>query len=482
MMEPWRKRLVLRLREGVALGRDEAGGAYLASPSLPAMSLGALPPVLLPAFERLGAEGGTVEALAEEVAEQGGPLLVATLLHHLRRMEQLALLAYAVRDGGATISILQPISPWFSLGSGETPPARRHVLSRFAYQRRVGAGLVLESPRCHALLRIEDARAAALCFALARPTAPAALTVPGASPEATTTLVGLLVAAGFLLPVDEDDHTEEDRAFELASWSFHDLVFHARSRPGRHASPCGKTFPFRGRVPPPPALRPPPAAADPPIALHRPNLDALVRDDRPFTAVLEGRRTVYAQGREPISVEQLGEFLYRSARVRAFFPATPETGYDITSRPSPAGGACHDLEVYLAVDRCGGLEPGLYHYDPAAHALARVQGRTPEVAALLQGAAQATIGGRLPQVLVCLASRFQRVSWSYEGISYAITLKNAGVLYQTFYLVATAMNLACNGVGRGDSDLFCKAAGTDYHAETTVGEFALGSRLEGDEK
>ncbi|MDC3981647.1 SagB family peptide dehydrogenase [Polyangium jinanense] len=481
MMEPWRRRLGLRFREGVNWSRDEGGAARLTSPSFPPIPLGALPQALLAAFERLGAEDPTIEALAEGIAAEDGPLVVATLLHHLRRLEQLALLAYAVRDGNTTIAVLQPISPWFSLGSGAITSERRYVLSRFAYQRRVGEGLVLESPRCHALLRIEDARTAALCFALARPTAPAALAVPGASSEAMTTLVGLLIAAGFVIPAEDAGGTEEEQAFELASWSFHDLLFHARSRPGRHLGPCGKTYPFRDRVPPPPALRPPRTTADPPIALYRPDLDALRTSDRPFTAVLEGRRSVYAQGREPISIEQLGELLYRSARVCAHVAATPECAYDFTLRPSPSGGACHDLEIYLAVDRCRGLSAGLYHYDPDAHTLSRIQGRTPEVTALLTGAAFATCRTELPQVLLCLASRFQRVSWSYEGISYSVTLKNAGVLYQTFYLVATAMDLACSGVGRGDSDLFCKAAGTNYYAETTVGELVLGSRPEGDE-
>ncbi|MDI1442738.1 SagB family peptide dehydrogenase [Polyangium sp. 6x1] len=481
MMETWRRPLGLRFREGVTWSLDANGAAQLTSSSFSPVSLGALPQALLTAFERLGAEGPTIEALAEGLAEQDGPLAVATLLHHLRRLEQLVLLAYAVRDVKTTIAVLQPISPRFSLGSGAIDPERRYVLSRFAYQRRVGEGLVLESPRCHALLRIEDARTAALCFALARPTAPAALTVPGASLEAMSTLVGLLVAAGFAIPAEDAGGTEEEQVFELASWSFHDLLFHARSRPGRHSGPCGKTYPFRDRVPPPPALRPPRASTDPPILLHRPDLDALRTSDRPFTAVLEGRRSVYAQGRVPISVEQLGELLYRSAGVRAHIPATPECCYDITMRPSPSGGACHDLEIYLAVDRCRGLDSGLYHYDPDAHALSRIQGRTPEVTTLLTDAAFATRHTELPQVLICLASRFQRVSWSYEGISYSVTLKNAGVLYQTFYLVATAMRLACSGVGRGDSDLFCKAAGTDYYAETSVGELVLASRTEGDE-
>jgi hypothetical protein len=44
------------------------------------------------------------------------------------------------------------------------------------------------------------------------------------------------------------------------------------------------------------------------------------------------------------------------------------------------------------------------------------------------------------------------------------------------YLAATAMGLAPCGVGVGDADLFARAAGTDYYAETSVGEFLLGSR------
>jgi hypothetical protein len=44
------------------------------------------------------------------------------------------------------------------------------------------------------------------------------------------------------------------------------------------------------------------------------------------------------------------------------------------------------------------------------------------------------------------------------------------------YLTATAMGLAPCAIGGGDSDLFAKAAATNYCAETSVGEFLLGSR------
>ena len=46
------------------------------------------------------------------------------------------------------------------------------------------------------------------------------------------------------------------------------------------------------------------------------------------------------------------------------------------------------------------------------------------------------------------------------------------------YLVATAMDLAPCGLGVGDSDLFARIVGTDYYAETSIGEFILGSKPE----
>lgn len=476
----WKTRLVLRFRERVSWSTEGADGPYLVAPPLCRLCLAHVPPVVRDALHGLLGDGRTEEELAEELSRQDGAWSVATLLVLLRRLEQLRLLAYAVRDESGVLASLHPISPWFELRPVALEARRPYVLSRFAYQRRVGQGMVLESPRCHAWLRLEAPAAAALCLALARPSTDESLaSETGRAPELIEAFLGLLLSAGLLLPADDSGRTEEEHAPQLAPWSFHDLLFHARSRLGRHAEPMGKTFPFRERFPAPPALRAPAKLMAAPIALHRPDLDALRAADPPFTAVLEDRRSLRLQGTEPLSLESLGEFLFRVARVRERPAGTP-AGYEITSRPYPSGGACYELELYLAVDRCEGLASGLYHYEPEGHLLCLRSERTPAVEALLAGAAASTASPRLPQVLLCLASRFQRVSWSYEGIGYAITLKNAGVLYQTCYLVATAMGLACCGVGLGDSDLFASAAGTDYYAETTVGELLLGSRGEGD--
>jgi SagB-type dehydrogenase family enzyme len=94
---------------------------------------------------------------------------------------------------------------------------------------------------------------------------------------------------------------------------------------------------------------------------------------------------------------------------------------------------------------------------------------------LLDNAAQANGTGERPQVLFVLTARFQRLNWKYETMAYAAILKNVGVLYQTMYLVATAMGLAPCALGAGDPELLGAITGDAYWMESSVGEFMLGS-------
>ncbi len=143
---------------------------------------------------------------------------------------------------------------------------------------------------------------------------------------------------------------------------------------------------------------------------------------------------------------------------------------------TPPAAACTSWKCTRS-SRPAACSPGLYHYDPAGHRLERLAGPTPEVAALLSDAARsAGVAPEGLQVLLILASRFPRLAWKYASLAYALTLKHVGVVYQTMYLAATAMGLAPCALGGGDSDLFARAAGVDYYAETSVGEFLLGSK------
>jgi SagB-type dehydrogenase family enzyme len=99
-----------------------------------------------------------------------------------------------------------------------------------------------------------------------------------------------------------------------------------------------------------------------------------------------------------------------------------------------------------------------------------------ERTAMLHTASVATGMQADPDVLITMTSRFQRLSWKYRAIAYSVSLKHAGVLYQTMYLVATAMGLAPCGLGSGNADLAARTFGLDYLRESSVGDFILGSR------
>jgi SagB-type dehydrogenase family enzyme len=80
----------------------------------------------------------------------------------------------------------------------------------------------------------------------------------------------------------------------------------------------------------------------------------------------------------------------------------------------------------------------------------------------------------VPQILITMAARFGRVSWKYSAIAYALILKHVGVLMQTFYLMATDMELGACAIGTCDIDLFAKMAAIEFHIEGSVGQMAIG--------
>jgi len=208
----------------------------------------------------------------------------------------------------------------------------------------------------------------------------------------------------------------------------------------------------------------------------------VAQSDPPFARVHEARRSVREYGERPLTVRQIGEFLYRVGRVADYWEDelhAPRGSVRLASaaRPYAAGGGLYELDLYVLVQRCADLDRGLYCYDPERHALHEKAAARADLEALLADASTATgiPPGEL-QVLVIVAARFQRVAWKYASIAYSIVLKDVGVLYDTMYLVATAMGLAPCAVGCGNADLFARAAGLDYYAQTSVGEFLLGSR------
>ncbi|MDL9938978.1 SagB family peptide dehydrogenase [Gordonia sp. ABSL1-1] len=345
------------------------------------------------------------------------------------------------------------------------------LLSRFTILRRTDLGIVAENPASWCDVVFHDAAA------LTAITAP----VPGDTlpDDVTARLFADLSWAAMVSTAGV-----EEREFATRSWSPHELWFHRRSTVGNRATSWSEFGPTRwaeSTFDPLPARRPayPGAVVD----LPRPDLDALRLADRTLTEVVEDRRSVRSfDDDHPITLAQLGELLYRSARTRDVRTIGQTRGIDeeLPSRPHPSGGSLYEMELYAVVRTSDGLKPGMYHYDSFDHVLRHVADYDhPAIARLIAPAALTLSEGRQPQVLLIAAARVGRIMWTYEQMTYAVILKHVGVLTQNLYLTATAMGLGGVAQGYGDTSAFAELTGNDELVECNVGSFVVGTPAPG---
>jgi SagB-type dehydrogenase family enzyme len=468
---------VLRLRPGVFLAAGRSGQEYLLHQSN-SQRLGTLTRTQRDVLHQLAGSKCPAESLratAHDADGDAGVVELGSLLDQLRS------------GGWLHVTVIGEDGPAYTIQPHRRPgpllPRDGQAglaLSRFAIMRRTGTDLLIESPRSWCSIAVHDPGVMGAVAAFTQPRAAASAAGLGSLPTPLARrLLSDLTWATLVVQVPG----EEDTAFELRQWSPHELWFHLRSRaegvPDGH---FGRTQWAAGLFEPLPARRP--SFSERSIELPRLDLGTLRFRDVTLTSVLEGRRSIRRHDdKRPITLEQIGEFLYRAAGVRH---SAAHDGVEIVTGPNPSGGALDALEFYLTVRLAAGLEPGLYRYDRFDHRLEHVSGSTRAVRRLIDAAQQATGGSQPPartyppQLVVLLAARFGRVGWSYETLAYSLILKHVGVTYQTMYCVATAMGLAPCALGAGDPSIFAEATGLDPLIEGTVGEFILGSRAAGE--
>jgi SagB-type dehydrogenase family enzyme len=410
---------------------------------------------------KLQAEGCALEEL-DDVADESGPLSVKGQVERLWRS---GLVVQVLLNNGSKSAILHNF--------GETPlfpqavtPADELIMTENACIHREGDSLMIEALDCGATLELVSPQ----LFHI--PTAWMKLGTCSEVAERANVPIELATAvAAWLATIGAAEipsHVVSDRN-QLMGWSFADRLMHARSRMGRHVRGYGATFPLRGKIPEPAALKP--ACAGKTLELLTPDLDKISANEGSLTSILESRKSIREHGNNPPTHAELSEFLYRTARVKKRIRASE---YEVATRPYPSGGALYELEFYPLVNRCEGIPPALYRYDAGLHCMEQISPLSAETRQLLADAMRSCGMRTEPHVLIVLAARFLRVNWKYESLAYALILKDVGTAYQTMYLVATAMGLAPCALGGGNSVTFCRAAGTQYWAESSVGEFLLG--------
>ena len=175
-------------------------------------------------------------------------------------------------------------------------------LVRFSLLRPDGERIVLELPLSHAWVWILQPAIAAVVASLAsaRPVSSlGALNLAANIPErCLLVFLSLLIAEGFIV-LCELGAASGDKSVSLRHWEFHDLLFHTRSRRGRHGNVVGASFRFRGKTAPPPATKLPMSLYR--IPLQCPDMGALFLRDMPLTAALEQRTSVRERAQRSIT-------------------------------------------------------------------------------------------------------------------------------------------------------------------------------------
>jgi len=363
---------------------------------------------------------------------------------------------------------------------GRTLPLR---LSRFAALRTEGAELVVESPlseyhvvlhqqlACHVVTALSGVSSIERILELVR-----------AGPAVVASLVRYLVATGVVLVgewvpgLDSPAKARfaEDSDPTLQRWSHHELLFHSRSRMGRFGGQTGAVFPHADALPSPELVKP--VRSGRTYALYRPPMADVIASDPPLTQVIENAGWPAELTDRQLTGEQVGELLYRAARIRSVQSeaAPTDVRYATSDRPYLSSYGLHELELYVSVHNCADLPRGTYHYDPQRHTLTLVNDSPAELEELMASARVAAKTTSQPPLLITMTARVARSSWMFGGIGYYLTLTHIGALQQVLCLVANSMGLAACAPAVDPGDVTDTALRLDWPAEVGVGEFIVG--------
>lgn len=167
-----------------------------------------------------------------------------------------------------------------------------------------------------------------------------------------------------------------------------------------------------------------------------------VSGDVSLEAALAGRRSVREFSDRPLAAAELGQLLWAAQGI------TDPRGY----RTAPSAGALYPLEIYVVT------AGGLYHYQPARHALAVVGGSDVRQA-LYEAALRQEAVSRAPAVFV-IAAVYERTAVKYgaERSPRYVHLE-AGHAAQNVLLQAVALGLGAVPIGAFDDGAIQEAMG-----------------------
>ena len=178
-----------------------------------------------------------------------------------------------------------------------------------------------------------------------------------------------------------------------------------------------------------------------------------------FLKIINGRSSHRVYTSEPLELLELSYLLWCSQGVKEI------RGKAYASiRTVPCGGARHEFECYLAVQKVTGLADGLYHYLPQYHGLEYLKA-VDDLPDLISRSLGGQDWAAKANVVFYYSYVPYRSEWRYGIYSHRVVLIDAGHITENVYLSATSINLGACALGYIDEEVADKAFELDGKEE-----------------
>jgi SagB-type dehydrogenase family enzyme len=169
-----------------------------------------------------------------------------------------------------------------------------------------------------------------------------------------------------------------------------------------------------------------------------PAIEGIDQNGRTFDEVLSSRRSVRDFADLELDLDDLSKILHQSYGITGELPG--KGGFRQDLRSAPSAGALYPAEIYIAVRKVAGVEPGIYHYNVPHHEIELLIPGDPTEKIFEVCCGQEYV--RQTSIVVLISGVLARTKLKYGERGYRYALLDIGHLGQNLYLSCASLELA----------------------------------------
>ncbi len=190
--------------------------------------------------------------------------------------------------------------------------------------------------------------------------------------------------------------------------------------------------------------------------------------DKGLREILQGRRSFRRYGKGVLGARDVSMLLWACQGV------TGRAG-NFLLRTAPSAGALYPVETYLAVQNVAGIDPGLYHFQPAEFCLEKLSSGS-AAKDVAQAALGQTFMAKAGMVFIWSAI-FRRNFFKYGHRGLRYVFMDAGHICQNLLLAAEALELGACPVAAFYDDEMNGLLGLDGVEESVIYLASVGKKV-----